>query len=430
MAKGKQLTIEQSWEVLFDRHNILSKVNDEGFYQISSTEINTVKEARLMAKFDQSSQLPHVFKDNKLSIVPITRGEYIIGPFATHTPVVYADIKPKYVSIPNLETIDYTNLYSESSALLFAYNSGIIADVMNTSSIHFTVNGRMSSGSFTYNINNLKNPSINNSIHVLNSQIEIDAGYESSDMFCICEAKNIAVNELLIRQLYYPYRLWKSKIQKPVVPMFMVYSNDIFHTFVYEFTDINHYNSLKLKEHRAYTFAEESIHLSDIVDIHKSITPVIEPDITFPQANSFARIVDLLSVLYERSLSRDEVTLNYEFDDRQTNYYISACEYLGLIIRSNNKHKERTYELTKEAKDIMDKKYNQKYLALIKRVLERPVFYKTFLLALNKNQTPNTDIICKIMSESNLSINDTTIKRRASTVKAWIDWIFNQVHMV
>ena len=140
MAKGKQLTIEQSWEVLFDRHNILSKVNDEGFYQISSTEINTVKEARLMAKFDQSSQLPHVFKDNKLSIVPITRGEYIIGPFATHTPVVYADIKPKYVSIPNLETIDYTNLYSESSALLFAYNSGIIADVMNTSSIHFTLN--------------------------------------------------------------------------------------------------------------------------------------------------------------------------------------------------------------------------------------------------------------------------------------------------
>ena len=427
MAKGKHLTIEQSWEVLFDRHQILTKVNEEGFFQISSTEINTVKEARLMAKFDQSSQLPHVFKDNKLSIVPITRGEYIIGPFATHTPVVYADVKPKYVTIPKLETIDYTNLYSESSALLFAYNSGIIADVMNSSSIHFTVNGRMSSGSFKYNINNLKNPSISNTIQVLNSQIEIDAGYESADMFCICEAKNIAVNELLIRQLYYPYRLWTSKIKKPVVPMFMVYSNDIFHTFVYEFTDINHYNSLRLREHRAYTFADESILLSDIVDIYKSITPVKEPDITFPQANSFARIVDLLSVLYERSLTRDEVSLNYEFDDRQTNYYISACEYLGLINRSNNKNKERTYELTKEAKDIMNKKYKDKYLSLIKRMLECPVFYNTFVLALKLKQAPSTDVIMKIMSESNLSINDTTIRRRSSTVKAWIDWIFNQV---
>lgn len=430
MAKGKHLTIEQSWEVLFDRHQILDKVNQDGSFQISSTEINTVKEARLMAKFDQSSQLPHVFKDNKLSIVPITRGEYIIGPFATHTPVVYADVKPKYVTIPKLETIDYTNLYSESSALLFAYNSGIIADIMNSSSIHFTVNGRMSSGSFKYDINNLRNPNIRNTIQVLNSQIEIDAGYESADMFCICEAKNIAVNELLIRQLYYPYRLWTSKIQKPVVPIFMVYSNDVFHTFVYEFTDINHYNSLRLKEHKAYTFADESIHLEDILDVYKSITPIHEPDITFPQANSFARIVDLLSVLYERSLTRDEVTLNYEFDDRQTNYYISACEYLGLINRSSNKNNERSYELTKEAKAIMNKKFKDKYIALIKRMLERPVFYNTFSLALAHNQAPSTDIIMKIMSESNLSINDTTIRRRASTVKAWIDWIFNQINFI
>lgn len=426
LGKKKQLTIEQSWEVLFDRHNILDKVHKEGSFHITSTEINTVKEARLMAKFDESSRLPHVFKDNNLSIVPITRGEYLIGPFATHMPVVYADVKPKIAPIPDLVTLDYTNLYSESSALLFAYNSGIMADVMNSSSIHFTVNGRMSSGGFNYTIDNLMYPGKRNTINVLNSQIEIDAGYESKDLFCICEAKNIAVNDLLVRQLYYPYRLWTSKINKPVLPVFLVYSNDIFHTFIYEFNELNHYNSLKLIGHNAYTFADELITFTDIVELYKSITPIKEPDVTFPQANSFARIVDLLSVLYENKMTRDEVSLNYEFDDRQTNYYISACEYLGLIKRNNTYEGERIYELTKEAKQIMSLGYKKKYLSLIKKVLERPVFYETFKLTLNMNRIPTSNSIRYIMSNHNLSINQTTINRRSSTVRSWIDWIFEQ----
>lgn len=426
LVKKKQLTIEQSWEVLFDRHDILHKVHKDGSFHITSTEINTVKEARLMAKFDESSRLPHVFKDNKLSIVPITRGEYLIGPFATHMPVIYADVKPKIAPIPDLVTLDYTNLYSESSALLFAYNSGIMADVMNSSSIHFTVNGRMSSGAFNYTIDNLMHLGERNTIEVLNSQIEIDAGYESKDLFCICEAKNIAVNDLLVRQLYYPYRLWTSKINKPVLPVFMVYSNDIFHTFTYEFKELNHYNSLELVGHNAYTFADELITFPDIVELYKSITPIEEPETTFPQANSFARVVDLLSVLYEHKMTRDEVSLNYEFDDRQTNYYISACEYLGLIKRNNSFEGERIYELTKEAKQIMSLGYKKKYLSLIKKVLERPVFYETFSLSLNMNRVPTINSIRYIMSNHNLSINQTTINRRSSTVRSWLDWIFSQ----
>ena len=47
-------------------------------------EINAVKEARLMAKFDQSSQLPDMFKKNNFSILPISRGEYVIGNFQTY----------------------------------------------------------------------------------------------------------------------------------------------------------------------------------------------------------------------------------------------------------------------------------------------------------------------------------------------------------
>lgn len=419
-----KMNIERAWETLFDRHDIVNKVAHEGSFCISSSEINTVKEARLMAKFDQSSQLPEIFQKNKLSILPIARGEYVIGPFATHKRVVYPVVKPIPVEIPNLQTLDYTNLYSEASALLFVYNSGIINDIMGSTKVSFTVNGRMSSGSFDYTIKNTHISDTKNKIHVQNAQVEIDAGYESTEAFCICEAKNIAAEEILIRQLYYPYRLWKMKISKPVIPLFLVFSNDVFHVFIYEFEDMHCYNSIKLLEHRAYTFADEDITLIEIIDHWKQIRLQSEPNTTFPQADSFERVVDLLSVLADGGLTRDEVTLKYEFDPRQTNYYISACEYLGLIERYANDDSEREYRLSLEAHSIMSLRYKEKHLALIDKILACPVFNKAFELAINIGEVPDKRTICQIMSNAGLSINPTTIERRSSTVRGWLDWIF------
>lgn len=383
-----KINIDRAWRILFDKHSIISRVQSDGFFKISSKEINTVKEARLMAKFDQSSQLPEIFRKNRFSILPVARGEYVIGPFATHTKVTYPDIKPIPVEIPDLQTLDYTNLYSEASALLFAYNSGIIQDIMGTSKVNFTVNGRMSSGNFEYIINDVFHPMKPQKISVQNAQVEIDAGYESPEGFCICEAKNIAAEEVMIRQLYYPYRLWTSKITKPVIPMFLVFSNDVFHIFIYQFENAEYYNSIKLLKHKAYTFADESITLADVIDLWKTIKVKTEPQITFPQADSFARVIDLLSVLFEGGLTRDEVTLKYEFDPRQTNYYISACEYLGLIERSTNDEKEREYRLSKEAQKIMRLRYKPKHLELIKKILECPVFYRAFELAIHLGMVP------------------------------------------
>ena len=422
----KSISIDKAWEILFDRHDIAKQVAARGSFRISSADINTVKEARLMAKFDQSTQLPAIFKENKLSILPISRGEYIIGGFETHAKIKYDSVRPTPVPVPNLQTIDYTNLYSESSALLFAYNSGIIADILGGEAV-FTVNGRMSSGSFSYWVRNNRLPAGEQHLDVVNAQVEIDAGYESRDALMLCEAKNVAVDELLIRQLYYPYRLWSSKISKPILPVFLVYSNDVFHAFIYRFFDREFYNSLELVEHKAYTFADEDIHLKDVVDIWNSIQCTEEPPITFPQADTFSRIVDILSVLYEKTMTPEEVTLKYDFDARQTSYYISACEYLGLLYRDTNEYGERQYTLSREAKSIMELRYKQKYLALIRTMLERPVVPKAFGVALRSSGVPEKAAICKIMEEADLPINGTTIMRRSSTVRGWLEWIFSQL---
>ena len=419
MATREKTTIDKAWEILFEKHDIISKVSAYGSFKIKAAEINEVKEARLMAKFDQSSQLPASFKKNNLSILPISRGEYIIGNFNVYEKIEYKKIKPEQVAIPHLETLDHTNLYSEASALLFAYNSGIIQNVVNSKNVCFTVNGRMSSGCFDYHINS---NGTTQKINVQNAQVEIDGGYEFENGFCIIEAKNIAAEDLLIRQLYYPYRLWTGKISKPVIPLLLVFSNDIFHFFQYQFLDIHNYNSIKLEAYKSYTFADEAITLTDIIDVWKSTKSFTEPNVTFPQADKFTRIVDLLSILYEHGLTRDEVTSEYEFDPRQTSYYISACEYLQLIERTNIEG-ERYYILSDEAKTIMSLRYKQKYLTIIKKIFERPVFYKAFEVLITDKRIPNIQEIYSIMKKSNLQINETTIGRRASSVRGWIDWI-------
>ncbi|NEN91174.1 MAG: translation elongation factor, partial [Okeania sp. SIO3H1] len=323
-----------AWEKLFEKYQILEEVNKNGFLKIEASQINQERESRLMAKFDHVVNLPEIFKDNFLSILPISRSQYIIGHFNIHLPVKYHS---KLESIPwqfprEIETIDYTNLYSESSALLCAFNIGIIDDLVG-SKTKFTVSGRMSTGTFDFYIKN----SINNqaySINVANSQCEIDAGFETDDCLILIEAKNYKVEDFLIRQLYYPYRLWSKKIGKRIVPVLMTYSNDIFSFFIYEFVDISDYNSITLIENKNYVIASEKIQRSDIDLLLAQIKIIPEPPkIPFPQANKFERLIDLISLLLENDLTSDEITENYQFDERQTYYYTSAGKYLELITK-------------------------------------------------------------------------------------------------
>jgi hypothetical protein len=193
---------DSDWETLFDRHGIFEGLKRNGLFRISASEINRVHEARLMAKFDKSANLPKIFRENNLSILPVSRGEYLIGPFATHLPVRYLAQAPIKVDGPDLETLKPDNLYSEASAIFFAYNSGIIQDVLGGGKVSLTVNGRMSSGEFSFSINHRTDPQKSFPVEVKKSQIEIDTGFESPDAFLICEAKNQATEEMLIRRFF------------------------------------------------------------------------------------------------------------------------------------------------------------------------------------------------------------------------------------
>src|SRR5690554_4761470 len=185
----------KAWITLFEKYQIPEIINSHGFFEINSSDINKFREARLMTKFDFKSQLPKVFSENELSILPISRGSYIISDINTFHNFEDNEIHIEHVNFPNyLESIDINKITSESTALNCAYVSGIIEDFVQDRELKPTVSGRMSSLSFNFNIDSKK--SLLN-INVNNSQIEIDGGYEGVESLSLIEVKNSISKDFL-----------------------------------------------------------------------------------------------------------------------------------------------------------------------------------------------------------------------------------------
>lgn len=435
---------DEAWEILFDKYNILNEIEKHGYYEIDSKTINTVRQARLMAKFDHHINLPAIFKQHFLSILPVSRSRYVIGKFDAYEKLKYdKNLKPVEMYLPEMiETIDRNNLYSESVALNCAFASGMIDDLFGETAIP-TVSGRMGSSIFEFDISSFPlltsfrkqrglNGTGNFTIQVNNAQLEIDGGYETDNAFIIIEAKNEAVSDFLIRQLYYPYRLWQDKIKKPVIPAFFTLSNDVFSFFMFEYENKNHYNSLKLVKQKNYILQHENITLDEIYDILKTEKVVEEPKIPFPQANSFSRVIDFLSVLVDNdgSMDKEKLVSTTTFNvvvSRQIDYYTAAAIYLGLAQRERT-NGNTIYSLTKKGQLIMTMPYKQKYLGFVSSILQHRIFKRVLHAQLNNAGIPiNKDEIVKMMKEENLYgiDSETTFVRRASSIQAWVDWILS-----
>lgn len=416
-----------AWQKLFEKYKISEKVNAKGLYEIKASAINEFREARLMTKFDYKSQLPEVFSNNNFSILPISRGSYIISDFDTFQDFENNETEITKIDFPNyLESIDFNDISSESTALNCAYVSGIIEDFVQDRDLKPTVSGRMSSLAFDFKINSKK--SLLN-INVNNSQIEIDGGYEGIESLNLIEAKNSISKDFLIRQVFYPYKLWENKITKKVRPLFLTYSNGVFHFREYVFEDPTHYNSLKLIREKKYAIRDGAINLELIQKTLNQVKISKEPVIPFPQADSFERVINLCELLNEyKVLNREYITDNYDFNVRQTNYYTDAGRYLGLIDKKQESE-EIIYFLTENGQKLFNLSIFDRQQKFIELILSHLVFNKALNFYFNKSEAPNKDEIVEIMKDSDLYNieSESTYKRRSSTVSSWINWILEQI---
>lgn len=411
---------ERAWRTLFQRHKILDKVERNGVCYISANQIKVEREPRLMAKFDHTINLPKIFADNGLSILPITRGDYAIAHFDAYHAFEPITSEIQQVTMPPyIQSINSNNIPSESIALNCAIATGIIADFTGDIDIIPTVSGRMGSGNFDFNIRDtLTNKQL--TVDVSNSQIEIDAAYEGVNYLSLLEAKRDISEDFLVRQLYYPYRVWQSRVTKPVKPIFLVYSNGIYHLYEYKFVNPNEYSSVQLVKQKNYSIEDTEITIEDIISVLDSVKLESEPQyVPFPQADSFERVINLCELLNgSGEYDRDKITQNYAFDARQTSYYMAAGVYLGLI-------KPRSYKLSDIGTAILQQSYKQRQIAYCQRILSHKAFYEVTRLYFDRGQMPDKAEIVAIMKDSNLYhvASESTYTRRASTIRAWVEWI-------
>lgn len=426
MKKGKN---DEAWEKLFDKYDILNEIDRNGTFSISSKEINEFREARLMTKFDHSNQLPKIFADNNITILPDTRGNYILGKFKIFEDLKYKNLKPIPMQIPDfIQSLDTTKITSESSALNIAHMSNMIDFVMKTKQNEphslLTLSGRMSSGSLQYNI--LNSDKKLHKFTVENAQIEIDGSYENLNNIIIVEAKNKIPKDFNIRQLYYPFRMYHNlNTTKDITPVFFTYADDIFSFHIFKFTDIMNYSSIEKVEQINFILNDSlDLTLDEVKRISATVKEVEEPkNVPFPQADTFSRILDMIDYIDERK-NKYELAEAYEFDLRQSDYYANALVYLGLATKQ-----DYYFQLNKDGIKIKNMHNSNKRNALIiSKILSHKPFKLAFDSTLKNGGDYDRKYISKVLLDNVESINSiSTANRRMQTVVAWLNWIFSVI---
>ena len=154
-----------------------------------------------------------------------------------------------------------------------------------------------------------------------------------------------------------------------------------------------------------------------------------EPQIPFPQADKFERVINICELIQQKQeLTRIDVTQEYDFDIRQTNYYTDAARYLGLIEKENNR--TIRYHLTKKASKILKLNFKQRQLAYCESILCHKPFADTLVKYFENGVMPTSDEIVQIMKLANLYkvSSDETLKRRSSSIRGWINWIIELIN--
>lgn len=241
----------KSWDKIFRDYNILSHNFDKSPFPISASQIKrscqnfketSEKEPRILCKQDTREQRPSIFCKNNLFLLPIKNGFYKIikGEGYTDVPPITTKIEDYCSKIDfNLDTAKIGD--SEMQHLDYAYATSLIRTFTNDPSLILTIRGRKYTPSFEFYVGK-------HLIEVSSVQTEVDAGYEGKEQVVLIEAKNFNASNLIIRQLYFPFRQWQETTKKKVVTLFFdkELGGDVYSIWQFDFQDPKDYNSIRL----------------------------------------------------------------------------------------------------------------------------------------------------------------------------------------
>ena len=247
-----------SWQKIFDDYSILQHDFGKSYFPLSAEQIKrscqdfkktAEKEVRILCKQDTRESRPLIFQQHGLFILPTRNGEYAIcrGEGYIDIPPITSEVKTYNSKLDfHLDSSDVGD--SEMQHLDFAYASSLIRTFMNDPTLLLTIRGRKYTPKFSFKVGGIQ-------LDAESVQTEVDAGYEGKDKIVLIEAKNSAVENTIIRQLFYPYRQWQSITKKKVIPVFFERdaAQDVYNIWQYEFSDANDYNNIRLVKSGRYT---------------------------------------------------------------------------------------------------------------------------------------------------------------------------------
>ncbi|UBH22768.1 type II restriction endonuclease [Macrococcus armenti] len=425
-----QYSTQEAWRLLIDELDIKQKVEKKNFVKVSAKKIKEYKEPRVMCKWDSSYQRPKILRDNNISILPISRREYVLGNFDLYCKLPELDKEEATkIKVPHFESINTDTISSEAKAISVMNLSGILEDFLNVEDNFSTFAGKMGVGKFNFDVK-IKNSNKKINIQVDKSICEIDAGYENDDSIVIVEAKNVVNSDFHVRQLYYPYRLWDTIVSKPIRLVFAVYTNKIFRLYEYRFKDIQDISSIELVNYKLYSIDSTDIQISEIKAIHKKTK--IETDdnmsqfsksnkVPFIQADSFDKVISLIENLYDNPMNKFEVAEEVlNVDPRQSDYYFNAAKYLGLLYKDS----KGDMLLTPLCDKMMNMSYKQRIMIILQQIFKHQIFYEIFKQYFDTGALPTQNEIIEKMRKYNVC-SENVIHRRSKSVISWLNWIIN-----
>lgn len=247
----------RSWKKIFDDYKIFEHDFNKSPFPISAAQIKIAcqrfretseKEVRILCKQDSRADRPDVFIKNKLFLLPVKNGHYNIikGEGYVDIPEIKKEIVV-YSSKLDFQ-LDTTKIGdSEMQHLDYAYAASLIRTFTNDPSLVLTIRGRKYTPDFEFYVGKQL-------IKVSSVQTEVDAGYEGKNQVVLIEAKNFSAANVIIRQLYYPFRQWQKHTKKKVITLFFDknHGENIYSIWQFEFTDSQNYNSIKLVKSGKY----------------------------------------------------------------------------------------------------------------------------------------------------------------------------------
>ncbi len=201
---------------------------------------------RILPQPDKRENRPEIFSRNNLFLLPVKHGKYVLlqGEGYIDLPYAYSTIDVHRSDLNfALDTIEVGN--SEMQHVDYAYASSLIRSFLQDDSLVLTIRGRKYTPRFTFKFGG-------HEILVESVQTEVDAGYEGEDKVVLIEAKNRKDTNVIIRQLYYPYRQWRSWTEKEVIPVFFSKVGDEYHISQFEFAEPESYESIRLVKSGRY----------------------------------------------------------------------------------------------------------------------------------------------------------------------------------